>query len=165
MSYKRVQKAAAAVLTVLALAAPASSQAAIVLGSGMTPAGVPNVSDELASATVALSIEAARVDLEGARSVFALADGPHRRVYEVLRGASDVALWNLVATVQAQQKAKTFDLVNTSAKTVWEIEKNQVSPVPLPGVVWLFVMAVIGLVGTRMRGAPGARADTVPMPA
>ena len=165
MTYKRVQKAAAAMLTTLVLAAPVFSQAAIVSVSGAA-AVVPTVSDELANATVALAIDAARIELEASsRSAFALADTPHRRVYDLLRGASDVALWNLVATVQAQQKAKTFDLVNTGVKTVWEIEKNQVSAVPLPGVVWLFVMAVIGMVGTRVRGAAPGRGDAVPMPA
>lgn len=162
MTYKRVQKSAASLLVALALAAPVCGQAAIVSVSG-SPV---SVSDELTSATVAAAIDAARTELEAPRSAFALAaDAPHRRVYEVLRGASDVALWNLVATVHAQQKAKTFDLVNTGAKTVWEIEKNQVSPVPLPGVVWLFVMAVIGMVGTRVRVASPSRGDPLPMPA
>jgi hypothetical protein len=70
-----------------------------------------------------------------------------------LRGQSDLALWNLVATVHAQQKNNVFDLVDASKKTVWEFEREQVSAVPLPGVVWLFVMAVLGLAGTRVKGA------------
>lgn len=164
MTYKRVQKAAAAVLTALVLVVPVCSQAAIVSVSGAAPAAT--MSDELVKVSLAISIDAARTEFEAnSRSAFTLADTPHRRVYELLRGASDVALWNLVATVQAQQKAKTFDLVNTGVKTVWEIEKNQVSPVPLPGVVWLFVMAVIGMVGTRVRGAAQAPDESGPVPA
>lgn len=164
MTRKSVQKVAAALLTAFALTAPVYSHAAIVSVSA-TSAVAPAMSDELARATVALAIDAAGIELEAPRSAFALADTPHRRVYEVLRGASDVALWNLVATVQAQQKAKTFDLVNTGVKTVWEIEKNQVSAVPLPGVVWLFVMAALGIVGSRVRGAAPGRGDALPMPA
>ncbi|MBC7955692.1 MAG: hypothetical protein H7Y33_07480 [Cytophagales bacterium] len=72
-----------------------------------------------------------------------------------LRGQSDLALWNLVATVQAQQKNNVFDLVDASKKTVWEFEREKVSAVPLPGVVWLFVMAVLGLAGTRVKGVVG----------
>jgi len=72
-----------------------------------------------------------------------------------LRGQSDLALWNLVATVHAQQKNNVFDLVDASKKTVWEFEREQVSAVPLPGVVWLFVLAVLGLGGTRVKGGSG----------
>lgn len=68
-----------------------------------------------------------------------------------LRGQSDLALWNLVATVHAQQKNNVFDLVDISKKTVWDLEKEKVSAVPLPGVVWLFVMAALGLAGTRLK--------------
>lgn len=165
MTHRRIHTAAAAALAVLALAAPTAGQAAIVSVAGAATT-VPAVADELAHTTVALSRDIAMAELEASRSVFALAvDTPHRRVFEVLRGPSDLALWNLVATVQAQQKAKTFDLVNTSVKTVWEIEKNQVSAVPLPGVVWLFVMAVLGITGTRLRRKAPATGPALPTPA
>ena len=83
-----------------------------------------------------------------------------------LRAHSDLALWNLVATVHAQQKNKLFDLADTSKQAVWELERDHVSAVPLPGVVWLFVMGVLGLAGTRVRGVKGEshrRADALPL--
>ncbi len=69
-----------------------------------------------------------------------------------LRASSDLALWHLVATVHAQQQNKTFDLVDAGAKTVWKLEYDKVSAVPLPGVVWLFVMGLLGIAGTRLKG-------------
>lgn len=165
MTLNRLHTAAAVVVAALSLAAPVAGHAAIVSVPAAAQA-VPAVSDVLASTTVALSHDIAMAELEATRSVFALADTPHRRVFELLRGPSDHALWTLVATVQAQQKAKTFDLVNTSVKTVIEIEKTQVSPVPLPGVAWLFVMAALGLAGTRARREGGGEPiGAAPMPA
>ncbi|MBC7995264.1 MAG: hypothetical protein H7Z15_18690 [Rhizobacter sp.] len=69
-----------------------------------------------------------------------------------LRASSDLALWHLVATVHAQQQNKTFDLVDAGTKTVWKLEYDKVSAVPLPGVVWLFVMGLLGIAGTRLKG-------------
>lgn len=80
-----------------------------------------------------------------------------------LRASSDLALWHLVATVHAQQKNKAFDLMDAGAKTVWNLERDQVSPVPLPGVVWLFVMGLLGLAGTRLKAqGDGARERSGP---
>lgn len=79
-----------------------------------------------------------------------------------LRGQSDLALWNLVATVHAQQKNQVFDLIDASKKTVWELEKDKVSAVPLPGVVWLFVMGVLGLAGTRVKKVRGEQVTLTP---
>jgi hypothetical protein len=73
-----------------------------------------------------------------------------------LRGPSDLALWNLIATVHAQQKHSAFDLMDVGAFTVREIEREQVSAVPLPGVLWLFVTGLLGLAGTRTRRKPSA---------
>ena len=69
-----------------------------------------------------------------------------------LRASSDLALWQLVATVHAQQQNKVFDLIDVGTKTVWKLEQDQVSAVPLPGVVWLFVMGLLGIAGTRLKG-------------
>jgi hypothetical protein len=151
MTQKVLQSAAAAMLVALALVAPPSRAAIVSLPVAAT--AVPDVPHGLAETTLALAQDIASVELEAPRSAFALAVTPHRRVFEMLRGPSDLALWNLVAAVQAQQTAKSFDLVTTSVKTVWEIEKNHVAPVPLPGVVWLFVLAVLGITGTRVRRA------------
>lgn len=80
-----------------------------------------------------------------------------------LRANSDLALWHLVATVHAQQKNKAFDLMDAGAKTVWNLERDKVSPVPLPGVVWLFVMGLLGLAGTRLKAqGDGARERSEP---
>lgn len=154
MTPKLLHTVAAAALVGLALAAPASRAAIVSVPAAAT--AVPAMPDRLAETTVALAQDSASVELEAPRSAFALAVTPRRRVFEILRGPSDLALWNLVATVQAQQTAKTFDLVTTSVKTVWEIEKNHVAPVPLPGVAWLFVLAVLGITGTRVRRAAPA---------
>lgn len=165
MTQKRVRTAIATGLAALALAAPALGHAAIVSVPAAAQA-VPTAGQALAATSTALARDLALAELETTRSAFALADGSHRKVFEMLRGPSDLALWNLVVTVQAQQKARTFDLVTTSVKTVIEIEKNQVSPVPLPGVVWLFVMAALGIAGTRVRrGDDRASAGAAPLPA
>jgi hypothetical protein len=72
-----------------------------------------------------------------------------------LRASSDLALWQLVATVHAQQQNKVFDLVDAGTKTVWKLEQDQVSAVPVPGVLWLFVMGLLGIAGTRQKGQKG----------
>jgi hypothetical protein len=73
-----------------------------------------------------------------------------------LRASSDLALWHLVATVHAQQQNKAFDVLDAGTKTVWKLEHDNVSAVPLPGVLWLFVMGLLGIAGTRLQGKAGA---------
>ncbi len=81
-----------------------------------------------------------------------------------LRAHSDLALWNLVAAIHAQQKHQSFELVDAGLKTVWEFERDNVSAVPLPGVMWLFIMGLLGLAGTRVTGVGGVarRRETEP---
>ncbi|MBT9526037.1 MAG: hypothetical protein IV105_12330 [Rhizobacter sp.] len=82
-----------------------------------------------------------------------------------LRASSDLALWHLVATVHAQQQNKAFDLVDAGTKTVWKLEHDNVSAVPLPGVLWLFVMGLLGIAGTRLKGkAEAGRVRTAAQP-
>jgi len=79
-----------------------------------------------------------------------------------LRASSDLALWHLVATVHAQQQNKAFDLIDAGTKTVWKLEHDNVSPVPLPGVLWLFVMGLLGIAGTRLKGKAEAGRERAP---
>lgn len=96
-------------------------------------------------------------------SVF-VQSGPARRnpLSVNLRGESDLALWNLVASVRAQQTGNSFDLIDTGLASL-QLATGPVSPVPLPGAAWLFVMGVLGLTGTRLTGispaAAGAKKD------
>lgn len=69
-----------------------------------------------------------------------------------LRGESDLALWNLVAVIHAQQSNRPFELVDTGVAALQVYPGGSVSAVPLPGAVWLFVMGVLGLAGTRVTG-------------
>ncbi len=70
-----------------------------------------------------------------------------------LRGNSDLFLWNLVAKVRAHQVDNPFDLVDSSVAAL-QIPPD-VTAVPLPGAIWLFVMGVLGLAGTRITGITG----------
>lgn len=76
-----------------------------------------------------------------------------------LRGGADLALWNFVAAVQAQQRSDSFEWVETSVAAQPLVQPTTVDPlsvVPLPPAVWLFVMGVLGLAGTRVTGLSGA---------
>lgn len=136
--------AAAAGVAALALCAPPLASAGVV--SLAEASGYSH----LAAAVVATPAE----DNTAERSMFSQGAVTQRRALP-LRGQSDVALWNLVATVHAQQKARAFDLVDANVKTVWEVERNHVSAVPLPGAIWLFVMGLLGLAGTRVQRFQG----------
>ncbi len=74
-------------------------------------------------------------------------------VFGNLRGNAELLLWNLCAVVRAQQSRRTFELIDTGIATVLISEDiARVSAVPLPGAVWLFVMGMLGLAGTRVTG-------------
>ena len=73
-----------------------------------------------------------------------------------LRGRSDLFMWNLVAMARAHRENKLFDLVDTGLTSIVAQQKEAaVSAVPLPGAIWLFVMGVLGLAGTRITGIRG----------
>ncbi len=109
-------------------------------------------------AVTPLAMPSARAD----ESWFALpASAMQSQMSVKLRASSDLALWHLVATVHAQQQNKAFDLVDAGTKTVWKLEHDKVSEVPLPGVVWLFVMGLLGMAGTRLNGKAGAGRERV----
>ena len=82
-------------------------------------------------------------------------------VFGNLRGNAGLLLWNLSAVVRAQQDRQVFELVDVGI-TALHISEDiaRVSAVPLPGAVWLFVMAVLGLAGTRVTGIKPGRAAT-----
>lgn len=88
-------------------------------------------------------------DMKVARSAATLRALPS----DYLSGGSELLLWNLVAMVRAHQAHHSFELVNAGINTVLISEDvANVSAVPLPGAIWLFVMGVMGLAGTRITG-------------
>lgn len=74
-----------------------------------------------------------------------------------LRRSVDPSLWNLVAAVNAQQRGDSFELVEVrvAALPLSQPNVDPLSAVPLPPAVWLFVMGVLGLAGTRITGLAG----------
>jgi hypothetical protein len=86
------------------------------------------------------------------------------------QSAADAALWNLVSAAKSQNNGKPIEtlsagLVTTSTPLVFTPSVAP-SPVPLPGVTWLFVLGVLGMAGSRLttpRGEkPGRRATRKP---
>jgi hypothetical protein len=91
---------------------------------------------------------------------------------QLSQSAADAALWNLVSAAKSQSSAKPFEalstgLVTTSTPLVFTPSVAP-SPVPLPGVTWLFVLGVLGMAGSRLttpRGEkPGRRVSARPAP-
>ena len=82
-----------------------------------------------------------------------------------LRGNADLLLWNLCATVRTQQGHQYFERIETSVRTQKISEDiSKVSAVPLPGAVWLFVIGVLGLAGSRITGVKAARKTRTAVP-
>jgi hypothetical protein len=79
------------------------------------------------------------------------------------QNVADAALWNLVSAAKSQNSAKPFEtlssgLVTTAAPLVFTPSAAP-SPVPLPGVTWLFVLGVLGMAGSRLTTPRGAGQD------
>ena len=70
------------------------------------------------------------------------------------QNVADAALWNLVSAAKSQNSGKPLEtlsagLVTTSTPLVFTPTAAP-SPVPLPGVTWLFVLGVLGMAGSRL---------------
>ena len=70
------------------------------------------------------------------------------------QSAADAALWNLVSAAKSQHSGKPLEtlstgLVTTATPLVFTPSVAP-SPVPLPGVTWLFVLGVLGMAGSRL---------------
>jgi hypothetical protein len=140
----------AAVATATLLCTPVQASAAL---APVDAPGTTATTDYLAQAMRHALATTTPPTLADTTTWFALPAAAMRSPLSVkLRASSDLALWHLVATVHAQQQNKTFDLVDAGTKTVWKLEHDNVSAVPLPGVVWLFVMGLLGIAGTRLKG-------------
>ena len=74
-----------------------------------------------------------------------------------LRRSLDISLWNLMAAVNAQKRGDSFELVEfrVAALPLSQPNGEPLSAVPLPPAIWLFVMGLLGLAGTRITGMTG----------
>ena len=95
---------------------------------------------------------------EGGRA-FKLGVGQLIEPPKQLRGDVDLFLWSLLRLVHAQREGKHFELVDRGVEFVLSNYTDQPSAVPLPGALWLFVMGLLGLAGTRFTGK---RDETAP---
>ena len=105
---------------------------------------------------------------EGGRA-FKLGVGQLIEPPKQLRGDVDLFLWSLLRLVHAQKEGKHFELVDRGVEFVLSNYTDQPSAVPLPGALWLFVMGLLGLAGTRFTGkrddtaATGRREAALPL--
>ena len=168
MSFPRKTVLAAAATVAFALPAAASTTFDSALGSGFfAPAlrldgeasGLQRDALTRTLETIGQSSETGWADAQTpkARELQAPGDGPRQSnpaqrnpLSASLRGDSDLFLWNLVAIVRAQQIDRTFDLVQTSL-TVFSPAPSVVSPVPLPGALWLLGAGLLGLAASGRR--------------
>jgi hypothetical protein len=74
----------------------------------------------------------------------------------------DSSMSNLAALVISQQSGRSFDFTTTSLGSVYNpLATNPASAVPLPASAWLFVVGLMGLLGTRVTGIGRERAAAV----
>ena len=163
-TYFKAGLAAATALTLmcapaLSAAAPSSSvpwSASSLLAAGMLP------SSSLLEAAIQSQPPTGLEPVTESGSALALSEHALRSTgLGELQGRADLLLWNLCAVVRSQQKRHHFEAIERGTNTVHISEDiDKISAVPLPGAVWLFVMGVMGLAGTRVTGIKRGKADT-----
>lgn len=149
------------VMTALVLV-PAVSAASMV--SASTPQGheALKLSDFLAP-IASQSLGSASVPRISFNATFALPEFvpshavPRNPLSGNLHRSADLSLWHLVAAVNAQQRGDSFGLVEARVAALPLSQPNvePLSAVPLPPAIWLFVMGLLGLAGTRITGMRG----------
>lgn len=77
---------------------------------------------------------------------------PWSEVPAQARNDADLVLWNLLSIVHAHREGRHFALADQNVAFVLANHSDQPSAVPLPGALWLFVMGLLGLAGTRLTG-------------
>ena len=148
-------------------AAQAAVQAAPISVEAETPASLAPETFSLQTETAAAVVPQTRA----AASTFGSAPGASsaantdRRALAVqsLDGAESQAalsltLWSFARAIQAQQEGSPFEMLQTSlALQEFQIAPlaGEITAVPLPGAVWLFVMGLLGLAGSRMTRVGG----------
>ena len=73
------------------------------------------------------------------------------------QAALSLTLWGCARAIQAQQEGSPFEMLQTSL-ALQEFQfspQADITPVPLPGAVWLFVMGLLGLAGSRVTRVGG----------
>ena len=74
------------------------------------------------------------------------------------QAALSLTLWSFARAIQAQQEGSPFEMLQTSlALQEFQIAPlaGEITAVPLPGAVWLFVMGLLGLAGSRITRVGG----------
>ena len=93
----------------------------------------------------------------GAGRVFALSGSSDREGH----GSLEPSLWQLSRHVHALQRGDHFEKLRGEFE--WHHKRkhdDEVASVPLPGAAWLFVMGLLGLVGSRMTRVAGEREES-----
>ncbi len=148
-------------------AAQAAVQAAPISVEAETPASLAPETFSLQTETAAAVVTQTRA----AASTFGSAPGASsaantdRQALAVqsLDGADSQAalsltLWSFARAIQAQQEGSPFEMLQTSlALQEFQITPlaGEITAVPLPGAVWLFVMGLLGLAGSRITRVGG----------
>jgi hypothetical protein len=121
-------------------APPTLAALAYSVGLGNDPSGAPAMRNKLLASKA--------IDVDGRRHIAALP--PVIPIGFGLGDDLDLTIWNFIATVHAQQQARPFAVLQSQTTTLTLAVPAAVAPVPLPGALWLFVMGLLGLVGSRL---------------